>query len=68
MKIIIKKFFLVTLMCLLLASVTGCNSKEDVSLRSVDEMTDYVQSIIDEPIKYVRKLHPETRLLTRIKI
>ena len=43
-----------TFMCFLLSSVNGCNSKEDVSLRTVDEMTDYVQSIIDEPVRYVR--------------
>lgn len=56
---IIKKFFFFILMCLLLSAVTGCNSKEEVSLRSVDEMTDYVQSIIGEPVKYVRTMEFE---------
>ncbi len=44
---------LCTFICLLSVVMTGCNSREDVSLSSVEEITDYVESVIDEPIRYI---------------
>lgn len=54
-----KKTIQLLLMCLLLFSVTGCNSREDVFLSSVDEITNYVEFVIDEPIRYVRTVEFE---------
>lgn len=32
--------------------MTGCNSKEDVSLSTVEKITNYVERVIDEPVRY----------------
>ncbi len=55
----ILKIVLLLLLCLLLWIVTGCNSRKDVFLSSEDEITDYVESVIEEPVRYVRTVEFE---------
>lgn len=48
------KKLIVMLIVVWTLSITGCNEREDVYLSSEEEITEYVQSVIDEPVSYVR--------------
>ena len=48
------KILILFIMSMLILSITGCNSREDVSLSSPDQITMYLETVIDEPIQYIR--------------